>query len=578
MGGTKVTPEQSRAQDAAFVSQCSLLGLQERLPLQWPVLGELPASPKKSYRSGYRYPWGAEVSDPAQVLGWQELSDFDLLLRLVDFSGLRPVLAHLLGWKSGRGWQPFDPVSFFLLVAWQIANRWTRNQTLQNLAAERYADYARWFGFQNGVYPTEGGVRHFLTRLGCHSQASGEAVSVEQGEAVVDVMVQQLNLLLAGAVGVMRQAQVLTPQAWGAALLCPDGQIHDAASQVCCISVTESCYQPCSPDHPRPCPAKDKQRRGCDCSSLACAQVCRQATPRDPEARYVWYTGSNQPADHPNRSTVAPDPVQKSGQISGQEPGEGHFGYRSLPLRLADPQRRFSLTLLSDVRPANEHEDVPSAALLMQLKDYYPDLQVDAVAGDAGLGFESFLHTIYSHLHARRVVDQRQHAADRDVSQWPNRGYDDHGRPICIYGYGLVSYGFDRQRQRHKWCCDKACLQLKAPQVRLAQVDYPPPECPYQANELLHGRVLHVGERFADASIRLARDLPVGSPTWKALYHRARNAVEGRNATLEDWGLKRMPVFGLLRVKALLFLADALDTLTTLARLVRQATQAHCSA
>jgi hypothetical protein len=574
MGSTKQTPEQTRAQDETLVSQCSLLGLQESLPLQWPTPAELPASPKKRYRSGYRYPWQTEVRDLAQVLGWKDLSDFDLLLRLVDFSGLRPVLAHLLGWRSGRGWEPFDPLSFFLLVTWQIFNRWTRSQTLKNLANERYADYARWFGFQNGIYPTEGGVRHFLTSLGRHSEASGETVSVEQGPAVVDVMVQQLNLLLAGAVGVMRQAQVLTPQAWQAALLCPDGQIHDAASQVRCISVTESCYQPCSPDHPRPCPAKDKQRRGCDCSSLACAQVCRQATLRDPQARYVWYTGSNQPADHPNRSTEAQDPVQKS----GQEPGEGHFGYRSLPLRLADPLRRFSITLLSDVHPANGHEDLPSAALLVQLANYYPDLQVDAVAGDAGLGFESFLHTIFAHLHARRVVDQRQHATDRDERQWPTRGYDDHGRPICNYGYGLVSYGFDRQRQRHKWCCDKACLLGKAPQVRLAQVDYPPPECPYQANEHTHGRVIHVAERFADASIRLVRDLPVGSPTWKALYHRARNAVEGRNATLEDWGLKRMPVFGLLRTKALLFLADALDTLTTLARLVRHATQAHCSA
>ena len=566
MGGTKQTPEQSRAQDSVFVSQCSLLGLQKSLPLQWPVPAELPASPKKSYRSAYRYPWQAEVSDPAQVSGWQELSDFDLLLRLVDFSGLRPVLAHLLGWKSGRGWEPFDPVSFFLLVAWQMANRWRRSQTLRNLAAERYADYARWFGFTNGVYPTEGGVRHFLTRLGQQSDASGEMVSVEQGEGVVEVMVQRLNLLLAGAVGVMRQTPVLTPQAWGAAVLGADGQIHDAASHLRCISVSESCYQPCSPAHPRACPAKDKQRRGCDCSSLACTQVCRQATPRDREARYVWYSGSNQPADHPNHATQAQDPIQ--------EPGQGHHGYRSLPLRLADPQRRFSITLLSDVRPANEHEDLPSSALLRQLKDYYPDLQVDAVAADAGLGFESFLHTIFSHLHARRVVDQRQHATDQDESLWPTRGYDDRGRPICNYGYGLLSYGFDRQRQRHKWCCDKACLLGKDPQVRLAQVTYPPPECPYQASQHTHGRVIHVAERFADASIRLVRDIPVGSPSWKALYHRARNAVEGRNATLEGWGLKRMPVFGLLRVKALLFLADALDTLSTLARLVRQASQA----
>ena len=568
MGGAKQTPEQTRAEDGLFVNQCGLLSLQQSLPLKWTTPPEMPASPKKSYRSCYRYLWQAEMADAEELLAWKELADFDLLLRLVDFSGLRPVLAHLLGWKSGRGWEPFDPLSFFLLITWQIFNRWTRSQTLKNLANERYADYACWFGFQSGVYPTEGGVRYFLTTLGRHSDGNGETVGVEQGEAVVQVMVQKLNLLLAGAVGVMRQAQVLTPKAWEAALLCPDGQIHDAASQVRCISVTESCYQPCTPEKPRPCPAKEKERRGCDCNSLACTQICRQATPRDPQARYIWYTGSNQPADHPNRSSDAQD--------AAVEPGEGHYGYRSLPLRLTDPLRRFSITLLSDVRPANGHEDLPSAALLMQLKNYYPDLQVDAVAGDAGLGFESFLHTIYSQLRARRVVDRRQHVCDRDKSQWPTRGYDDRGRPICNYGYGLVSYGFDRERQRHKWCCDKACLQGKAPQVRLAHVAYPPPECPYQANELLHGQVINVGERFADASIRLVRDLPMGSPTWNALYHRARNAVEGRNATLEDWNLKRMPVCGLPRAKALLFLADVLNTLTTLARLVREATQATC--
>ena len=87
--------------------------------------------------------------------------------------------------------------------------------------------------------------------------------------------------------------------------------------------------------------------------------------------------------------------------------------------------------------------------------------------------------------------------------------------------------------------------------------------------------MINVGERFADASIRLVRDLPFASPTWKALYHRARNAVESRNATFEDWGFKRMSVFGLLRCKALIFLADVLETLTTLARLVREATQAN---
>ena len=108
-------------------------------------------------------------------------------------------------------------------------------------------------------------------------------------------------------------------------------------------------------------------------------------------------------------------------------------------------------------------------------------------------------------------------------------------------------------------------------------VSYPPPECPYQAEEHPHGWAINAGERFADASIHLVCDIPMDSLTWKVLYHRARNAVEGRNATLEDWGFKRMPVFGLQRAKALIFLADVLDTLSTLACLVREATQATCT-
>ena len=74
--------------------------------------------------------------------------------------------------------------------------------------------------------------------------------------------------------------------------------------------------------------------------------------------------------------------------------------------------------------------------------------------------------------------------------------------------------------------------------------------------------------------MRLVRDLPVGSPAWKRLYHRARNAAEGRNAVCEDWDLKRMPVYGDPRSRATVFLADVWVNLTTLARLVREATAA----
>ena len=562
MAATSLTPAQTRTQAVGFMAECSLAGLRKRLPLKWPTPANTPPSPKRRYRSAYAYRGWEELED---LRAWETHSDFDVVLRLVDFSGLRPVLAQLLGWKSGRGWEPFDPLSFFLLTGWQITQRWSRAQTLANLRLPRYADYRLRFGFREGLYPTEGGMRYFLTTLGHNSEMDGQTVRVENGEQTFTIAIQRLNQLLVQAVDLVRQANLLSPQAWQAALVCPDGQLHDAASQMRCAAVGETCYQPSHPQHPRPCLAKDKGQRGCDCDTLSCAQLCRYATPRDPQARFVWYTASNQPQSSPNRSTT-PREAQPTD-------GEGHYGYRSLPLRLADPLRRFSLTLLEDFQGANRREEVYAAALLRQLPTSYPDLHLDAVAGDAGLGFEVFLHTIYA-LQARRVVDRRRHDTDQDHSLWPVRGYDDHGRPVCPFGYAFLSNGFERTRQRHKWVCAKACLQAQQPLVPLPNTVYPPQECPYQDDQHPVGRIVNVTEHFPDGSIRLVRDVPMGTPAWKALYHRARNAVEGRNATLEGWGLKRFSVFGLERTKALIFQADVWDTLTTLARLVRQATLA----
>jgi hypothetical protein len=540
-------PEHTRAQDEVFVSSCSVSGLQKRLPLSWPTAANTPPSPKKSYRSAYQYLGWDELADPAS---WEAYDDFDLLLRLVDFNGLRDVLAERLGWTTAKGQVPFDPVSLFLLIVWQLINGWSRAETLRNLRKPRYADYARHFGFRPEVFPTEGGLRHFLTVLGENSTARGECLSVEQGDRVIGVAIQELNQLLVQSVALIQESGVLSEAAWQQALLCPDGQIHDAASCMRCQNVTESCYLPAT----RPCPAKEKGLRGCDCDTPECALFCRRATPQDPEARFVWYSGDNQDDD---------------------QEGEEYFGYRSLPLQLADQKRRFSITLLDDVLPANQREEVPGTALLLQLAEHYPDLKVDVVAGDAGYGFDVFLHTVYVHLQARRVIALRRHQTDENQDGWVLRGYDDRGRPICPYGYCLVANGYDRTRQRTKWVCQQACLKDCDPKVQLSDVCYPPPDCPYQRTDHPHGRIVNLAERFPDGSIRLVRDVPVGSPTWKALYHRGRNAVEARNATFEAWGFKRLPVYGLPRSTALIFLADVLNNLTTMVRLIREATLAH---
>jgi hypothetical protein len=558
-GGTAVG---TRAQDPTFVAQCSLTGLKDRLPLIWPIPPNTPLSPKKSYRSHYVYLGWDDLLDSA---AWEYLSDFDLILRLVDLRPLRDMLAHLLGWTSARGQTPFDPITIFLLIGWQITNHWSRAELLRQIRKPRNADYVQRFGIQDGIFPTEGGLRHWLTALGRHS-TSAETVLVDE-ERLIQVAVQRLNHLIAQTVNLIVETGFLSPEAWLDALLCPDGMIHDAASRMRCSSVQDTCYQLTTPDEPRPCPAKEKDRQGCDCDTIACASICHQAHPRDPQARSIWYAGSNQPLHSPNRST--------NSDQSHKGKSELRFGYRSIPLQLADSLRRFSIVLLDDFLSANQREENPAAALLRQLSRFYPSLCVDTVAGDAGFGYDVFLHTVYSCLHARRAVDLRAHASDKNKAEWPVRGYDDKGRPVCTYGFTFTANGFDFKRQRHKWFCAQACLNGSSPVVSVEGVTYPPAKCPHIKPHLApYGDIINVGERFKNKTIRLVRDIPVGTPAWKRLYHRARNAVEGRNADFERWHLKRLPVFGSSRGKALIFLADVWLNLSTLARLVREATAA----
>ena len=243
---------QTRAQDEAFVQQCSFTALRPQLPLRWPTPPDLPDSPKKRYRSQYVCLGCDDLDDQAN---WEHLSFFDLVLRLVDFSGLRPELAHLLGWTSAQGQVPFDPVSLFLFVSWRLVNGWSRAQALRNLRHPRYADYAAAFGFREGDFPTEGGVRYFLTTLGRQSDEGTENVSVTVDATPEDTFaVQRLNQLIVASVALLRQAGLITPSAWQAALIGVDGQIHDAASRRQCAFVQAVCYRSLE-EEPRLCPA-----------------------------------------------------------------------------------------------------------------------------------------------------------------------------------------------------------------------------------------------------------------------------------------------------------------------------------
>lgn len=557
-----LTASQTRAQDSQLLAQCSWESLAGRLPLLWPTPAEVPPSPKRKYRSWYTYPGYEKLTERAS---WGNIPPFEILLFLVDFSGLRPVLAQQLGWRTARGQVPFDPVSLFLFVGWQISNKWNRGEALGNLANARYADLAACFGFREKVYPTEGGIRYFLTTLGQNSPRQDPTILLNEDGAETMAR-QQLNDLIAQSVHLLLNAGIISSKAWEKASICPDGMLHQAASTLRCAHVAPSCYEVTSTDHPRPCPAQAKGKQGCACDTVTCVPACHFATPRDAEARFVYYQGHNQPDNSPNKAT---NPAK---QTKGR--GRAVYGYRSLPLLLADPQRRFSVILADDLHPANDPEPPPVAALLKQLPNLYPTLNVDAVAGDAAFGTDLILHIVYHDLRARRVIDLHSHDTDKDPHNWLLRGYDDKGRPLCPFGYRLTANGYDVQRQRRKYFCNRVCCQGAESVVSLDAVPQPPRDCPHLSSVSTHGLILNVGERFADGSCRLARDVLVGSPAWKALYHRPRNASEGRNAAFEMWRLKQLPVFGLPRARATIMLADLWVNLTTLARLLREATLA----
>ena len=86
-----LTAVECRAQDGLFIAHCGLDGLRERLPLRWPTPAGTPPSPKKAYRLQHVYLGWQGLNDSAT---WEHIGEFDLLLRLIDFSGLRPVLAQ----------------------------------------------------------------------------------------------------------------------------------------------------------------------------------------------------------------------------------------------------------------------------------------------------------------------------------------------------------------------------------------------------------------------------------------------------------------------------------------------------
>jgi hypothetical protein len=522
----KPTAIKKRADNPTVLAPFALSQLKHQLPLTFPLDSQLPPSPKRRYRSDYRY-LGFDDLD-AQAL--EDLSSFEIAVRLFDYGNLEPLLAAHIYRPSAKGQVPYYPVSMYLLSVFRRERHLSRPEVLRVLRhPDEGRQLRRYLGFQH-AFPSESGLRYFESQITPQLQ-------------------QEINAL---QIDVLYQAGLLPtkPDAQAAVTLTFDGMLHEARSRMRCTSARERCYQPV----PRACLAREKGKQGCDCSGPECSQVCRHTTPRDRQARLIVYSGRNKRAQKgPNA------PTQENPQRSSRR--RMVYGYYSYAGQILDDGLSSYWTLPAAFGPATGGDETLFPANFTYLQSRFPWLKIGEVIADAGACEQTCLDLIWQ-AKALRIVDICAHKSDADPQIRLDRGYDEHGYPLCPLGYVMHSNGHDYQRRRTKWRCVRACLSHPERTV---------PACDYLRPQYKHGYTVHVGRTHADGTVRLAREIPYGSPVWKKRYHR-RNSAESRNSTLERLALKRLPVHGLSAGHVTVMQGDFVANQRTLVRLVREAT------
>jgi hypothetical protein len=532
-----------RLQVAGFVETFCWSAIQAHLPLQLPTPGEVPPWTGRLCRSYYR------GLPPEATLDLQGLNDFDLVLRLFDFAPWRPYLAQRF--RSPLGPPPFDPVSIglcFLLARWR---GWGWSELLTELhSPERGQGYCRRLGFDPQDLPCPSTLRMAFT----HTREDWLL-------ACEDSLVKAL---MAYGLIPTRSTFPGDPSDRGVSIA-TDCQLIQARSRMRCRYQNERCFDP-APQ--RVCAAKVAGKLGCDCDSLDCLDHCRLVTARDPQAAYVYYAGTNQPPGSPHA------PRSKQDDPPAKPRGKPHFGYKSKAFNIVDDHLFTFWPLSGPFEPANRNDHlltIPGFQLLLQR---FPGLSIGEVLGDAGEGHPEILTYVHQDLQALRSIQLRHDPTDDDPLTCLRRGFDEYGTPLCPHGYRLHCNGHDYQRQRTKWVCRQQCIRGASPDFSASEGDPAPTRCPYQDPERPLGFSLSTALRLPDGSIRLARDLQVGSTNWNLHLGRLSYA-EARNANQSRRRLKRVPCYGLPNAAKATLLGDILSLSLNLARFVREATQAH---
>lgn len=520
----KPTAIQKRAAQPKALSRFDYRRLRRQLPLRLTPDPATPPSPKRRYRSAYRY-LGHKALRSAVT--WETGSAFTLTCHLIDFGPLEPLLAHSVYRPSAKGQTPFHPVSMFLLALFRRLEGLSRIEALKQVRNPERATLRGLLGFASEEIPTESGLRDFEARL-------------------APALMQEIQAL---QIDMLQQAGLLPPveRHW----LSFDGMLHQARCRMRCAHVQDVCLEPA----PRPCRAREKGKQGCSCDTDACKSHCHFVPTRDPDARLIVYTGSNK------RRHLSPN-TPREGEAGSRGRARLVYGYYSYSGQLLDPELSTYWMLPAAMGPATEGDRSLFPQNFSYLRQRFPWLQLEAVIADAGAGYQNCLDLIWE-AGALRLVDITASASDRDPQRRLQRGYDERGYPLCPFGYVTRPNGHDYQRRLSKWRCAKTCL--------LKPADERPP-CDYQRPLYKHGYTVTVGRSHQDGSVRLAREIPYGSQRWKELFHR-RNCAESRNGVLQGMGLKRLPVHGLTAGHTVILLADFGANQRTLLRLMREASR-----
>ena len=504
---------------------------------------------------------------PEEALGqtpaaWQGLDDFDLILRLYDFSAWRPILGQRFASQCGP--PPFDPVS--LGLAWLLARwrGWSWPQLVTELRSpERGSGYVRRLGFRPDDLPSVSGFRMALN-------ATPPAGVLQCADSLA------LSLLAYGLLPSHATFPHDPPERGVSIAL--DSQLVAARSHMRCRHMNADCFQPPAARH---CAARTAGQDGCACDTPACQDQCRLATPRDPEAAYVYYQGSNQPPDAPRPAASAATSTPVTGPTGR---GKHHFGYKSKAFNVLDDRVFTYWPLAGPYAAADRNDHLQTIPGFANLRRRFPRLTIGEVTADAGEGYDAILTYVHDDLRALRLIDQRAAKADTEPLTCLKRGYDAQGVPLCPHGYRLAFNGHDYARGDSKWACRQRCRRQLRPDIRPPNAQPEPAEpagqdpaiaaCPYRDPTQPVGRVLRVGLTLPDGSIRLARDLPVASPS-SALRQGRQSYAESRNAGQARRHLKRSPWYGLPNSAKATYLGDILILAAHVARFVREATLAH---